>query len=347
MTEPLGLVLDERFLRYETTPLSPENPERIAYLYEHLKGGGWYRRIEPRMASFEELTLVHAQAYIEEVKGLSEKGGRLAPDTWIAPGGFEVSALAVGGVIRAVEETVNGRMKVAFALVRPPGHHASVNKGMGFCIFNNVAIGVKYAIEALGLKKVLVVDWDVHHGNGTQEVFYDDSRVLFFSVHQYPFFPDSGYFDEVGEGEGKGYTVNVPLPIGCSDMDYGNIFRKLLLPLAYEFKPEVIFVSAGFDPHQLDPLGGMNLSEKGFGRLTQLVLCAAEELCDGKVVFVLEGGHHPYALSRSVLEVLRLCCEKDPLLGFSFEQKEEENYYKIKPFIETVRENLRKNNWKI
>lgn len=340
MAERLGLVLDERFLTYETTPLCPENPERIVYLYEQLKGGEWYEWIEPRMASPEELSLVHGRAYIEEVKGLSEKGGRLAPDTWIAPGGFEVSALAVGGVIRAIEESVNGGVKVAFALVRPPGHHASVNKGMGFCVFNNVAVGAKYAIEALGVKRVLVVDWDVHHGNGTQEIFYTDPQVLYFSVHQYPFFPDSGYFDEIGEREGKGYTVNVPLPIGCSDLDYGNVFRKLLLPLAFEFKPELILVSAGFDPHQLDPLGGMNLSEKGFGRLAQLVLGAARELCDGKVVFILEGGHHPYALSRSVLEVLRLCYEEDPALQLAFEQKEDENYYKIRPFIESVRDHL-------
>lgn len=344
--EPLGLVLDERFLSYETTPFSPENPERIAFIYEQLKGRGWYRWIEPKMASPEELALVHGQAYIEEVKELSEKGGRLAPDTWIAPGGFEVSALAVGGVIRAIEETVNGGVRMAFALVRPPGHHASANKGMGFCVFNNVAIGAKYAIGALGVKRVLVVDWDVHHGNGTQEIFYADPQVLYFSVHQYPFFPDSGYFDEIGEGEGRGYTVNVPLPMGCSDADYSNVFRKLLLPLAFEFKPELILVSAGFDPHQLDPLGGMNLSEKGFGRLAQLVLGAAQELCDGKVVFVLEGGHHPYALSRSVLEVLRLCCEEDPALRLAFERREDENYYKIKPFIETVREHLQ-TKWRI
>ncbi len=346
MAKYLGLVLDERFLTYETAPFSPENPERIAHLYEQLKGGGWYHLIEPRMASTEELALVHGQAYIEEVRGLSVKGGRLAPDTWIAPGGFEISALAAGGVIKAVEETVKGKLNMAFALVRPPGHHASRDKGMGFCVFNSVAIGAKYALEALGVKKVLVVDWDVHHGNGTQEIFYADPRVLYFSIHQYPFFPDSGYFDEVGEGEGKGYTVNVPLPIGCTDVDYSNIFRRLLLPLASEFEPELVIVSAGFDPHQLDPLGGMNLSEKGFGRLTQLVLKVAEELCNSKVVFVLEGGHHPYALSRSVFEVLRLCCEKDLALQLDFEQREDENYYKIKPFIQTVKECLQ-NKWKI
>ncbi len=340
----VGVVYERRFLEYETEPLSPEGPDRISLLYKELEKKQWLEHIKPRPATTDELSLVHDISYIEKVKELSKKGGRLSEDTWISKYGFEVASLAVGGVLEAVDSIMKGRLKRAFAFVRPPGHHAGKESGMGFCIFNNIAIGACYAIKRFGLKRIMIVDWDVHHGNGTQEIFYSSQDVLYFSIHQYPFFPDTGYFDEIGEGAGKGYTVNVPLTVGCGDTDYANVFRHILVPLIEKFSPELIMVSAGFDAHHLDPLGEMYLTEEGFGRLAGILLKASKSVCDGRIVFVLEGGHHPEAVYRSSFEVLRTCYKEDYFEDM--EKKEDESYYKIRPFIDTVRQSI-KEFWKI
>ncbi len=338
--EKVGIIIDERFILLESDPLSPENPDRILPLFHYTKNATWLKKLPSRMAEFEVLLLIHDENYIKEIKELSKKGGRLSLDTWIPKGGYEIAALAVGCCIEAVESVLEERIKKVFVIVRPPGHHAQRNEGKGFCIFNNVAIAAKYAIEKGGLRKVLIVDWDVHHGNGTQEAFYLDPKVLYFSIHQHPLFPETGYFDEIGEGEGKGYTINVPLPLGCNDSDYGNIFRHILLPVMEEFQPQLILVSAGFDPHHLDPLGEMHLTERGFWRLGDLLIKKAEEICEGKIIFVLEGGHHPEAVFRSSLEILKRCEEPNESLSSYCERQEDENFYKIRPFITSVREVL-------
>ncbi len=334
-----GLILDERYLQHETEPLHPEGPERIEALYRELKGRDLLT-VPPRRATKEELLLIHDPSYIEQVEATAGKGGRLSEDTWAGPKSWEVACLAVGGVLEAVDRVLKGGLQNAFALVRPPGHHALSDRAMGFCIFNNVAIAARYALEKYGLKRVLIVDWDVHHGNGTQEAFFNDPKVLYFSIHQYPHFPDTGYFDEVGEGEGSGYTANVPLPLGCGDSDYGNILRHLLAPLARGFSPDLILVSAGFDPHQLDPLGGMYVSDEGFGRLADLVLELAEELCGGRVVLALEGGHHPDALCRSALRVIDRLVDPGAVDRGAFQRREDEDLYKIERIIQEAKENL-------
>lgn len=337
----VGVVWDDRYLLHEIQPLHPEGPERLEVLYRELKGRqAHFRSILPRPASKEELLLVHDPSYVGQVEATRDRGGRLSEDTWAGPSSYEVACLAVGGVLEAVDQVLGGGLRSAFALVRPPGHHALSDRAMGFCIFNNVAIGARYALQRHGLKKVLVVDWDVHHGNGTQEAFWRDPRVLYFSVHQYPYFPDSGYFDEVGEGEGKGYTANVPLPLGCGDSDYGNILRHLFFPLARAFSPELILVSAGFDPHQLDPLGGMYVTDEGFGRLSDLVLELAEEVCGGRVVFVLEGGHHPEALARAAMEVIRRLTYPQAVEKEEFQRREDQQFYKIERIIREARQSL-------
>ncbi len=206
-----------------------------------------------------------------------------------------MALLAAGGVFNAIDRVV-ADLDSAFCLIRPPGHHALREKGMGFCVFNNVALGARYAQNKHGLKKVLIVDWDVHHGNGTQEAFWHDPSVLYFSLHRYPHYPGTGSIEEIGGGEGRGYTVNIPLPPRCGDSDYIYIFKEVLLPIAKEFKPDITFVSAGFDAHQDDPLGGMNLTSQSYGALTSL----AKEFSK-RIVSCLEGGYNLKALRESVL----------------------------------------------
>jgi len=191
-----------------------------------------------------------------------------------------------------------------FALVRPPGHHAEANRAMGFCIFNNVAIGALYLIKKFTLNKILIVDWDLHHGNGTQHSFYDNSQILYFSTHQYPFYPGTGNFGDVGEGKGKGFTINVPLQPGAGDEEYGMIFKKILIPIAREFSPDFILVSAGFDIHFDDPLGGMRVTPEGFASLTRMLMDCAQQICNGKLAMVLEGGYGLKGLRDSVQAVL-------------------------------------------
>jgi acetoin utilization deacetylase AcuC-like enzyme len=199
----------------------------------------------------------------------------------------------------------SGEIDNAFALVRPPGHHAERTRAMGFCLFNNVAIGAGYAREHLNLDRLLVVDWDLHHGNGTQHSFEDDPSILYFSAHQYPYYPGTGAFNETGQGEGEGLTINIPLPVGCGDGDYLGIFEKILRPVALQFKPQMLLVSAGFDIYEGDPLGGMQVTPGGFAGLTRSIMDMAEICCEGKVVITLEGGYHVEGQRDSVKEVLK------------------------------------------
>jgi acetoin utilization deacetylase AcuC-like enzyme len=224
-------------------------------------------------------------------------------DTPTSSRSFKTALLAAGGVISAVD-AVNNNMDSVFALVRPPGHHAEPDKGMGFCLFNNVAIGARYA-QSIGLSKVLIVDWDVHHGNGTQKAFYNDGSVLYFSIHQYPHYPGTGKLKEIGAGNGKGRTINVPLPMGAKDDDYIYVFNEILVPAARQFKPDIIFVSAGQDGHMDDPLSGMNLSSTGFAMMSDVVRSLSDELCSAKLVLALEGGYNYQALGESVVLIFK------------------------------------------
>ncbi len=304
-----GIVRDERFMEHQMGPYHPESPERLEVIYAMLDGAdmqGSFREVPVRRAEMEELFLIHSPEYVEDLAATEGKEYTyLDPDTQTSSGSYEAALLAAGGMCEAISLVHSGELDNAFALVRPPGHHAEKTRAMGFCLFNNVAIGARYAQEHLKLQRVLVVDWDLHHGNGTQHSFENDPSILYFSTHQYPYYPGSGALNEAGIGKGEGFTVNVPLSGGYGDGEYVGIFERVLRPIAIEFNPEIILVSAGFDTHKEDPLGGMRVTPAGFAAMTRSIMRMGEECCEGKVVLTLEGGYDIQGQSDSVKAVLK------------------------------------------
>jgi len=303
-----GIVKDERYLRHETGRFHPESPQRLEAIYDMLESPGMrdkFVRIAARDAAPEELRLIHSQTYIDRVAQTAGKSRTsLDPDTETSPESYDVAKWAAGGLLNAVDSVIGGTVDNAFALVRPPGHHAELNRAAGFCIFNNVAIGALHAIKTHNLKRVLIVDWDLHHGNGTQRSFYEDSRVLYFSTHQFPFYPGTGNVTETGRQKGCGYTVNVPLRRGPGDAEYLKIFRNILEPVALTYRPDLVMLSAGFDIHHKDPLGGMRVTPDGFANLTRVLLNIAETCAGGRFVATLEGGYNLKGLEESVKAML-------------------------------------------
>jgi acetoin utilization deacetylase AcuC-like enzyme len=268
--------------------------------------------VEPRPATIQELALVHDRQHIIHIQDVAQKdGGWLDGDTVMSADSFEVALYAVGGAIRATEMVMDGHLVSTFALLRPPGHHATPGRAMGFCLFNNIAIAAKYALNKYSLERILILDFDVHHGNGTQAVFYDDPRVLYISTHQYPHYPGTGGIDETGSRQGRGTTINIPLPAGCGDDEYLKVFREIIIPAVGRFKPQFILVSAGYDAHWADELAKMELTITGFARMANIIKGLAGKLCHGRLIFSLEGGYNLTVLSSSVKATL------DVLLGNS------------------------------
>lgn len=285
----------------------PEHAGRLKSVWEHLQRTGLTEaltRIPTRPAPRAALERVHHPSYIEHVQAMCRKGGYLDPDTYVRPGSWEAALHAAGGLLALLQAVIEGSISNGFALVRPPGHHAETDRGMGFCLFNNVAIAARAAQAEYGLERILIVDWDVHHGNATQHTFYEDPSVMFFSVHQYPYYPGTGAATETGKGPGQGTTVNVPFPGGVGDEGYLAVFERLLVPLARRFQPDLILVSAGFDAHWRDPLAAMEVTLSGFAQMTRLVKALAEELCNGRLVFTLEGGYDVEVLAHAVANTL-------------------------------------------
>jgi acetoin utilization deacetylase AcuC-like enzyme len=339
-----GIVKDKRYLEHETGSYHVENPQRLVHIYRALDAlKGLFVEIPPRAATRAEITAVHDPAYVDRIAATAGQSARhLDADTVTSPRTYEVSCLAAGGVLASIDAVMDmHRVHNAFALVRPPGHHAERNRAMGFCIFNNVAIGAHYAFSKHKMERVLIIDWDLHHGNGTQHAFYADPRVLYFSTHQHPFYPGTGHYTEIGEGRGKGYTVNVPLSPGCDDADYANIMRHCLRPIALEYEPQLILVSAGFDIYHRDPLGGMAVTEKGFARLTDVIMEIADTVCEGRVVMTLEGGYNLEGEALAVREVVRQMAGKGTLDRGEQEKEEAEWYPRIKGIVKALKENLR------
>lgn len=338
-----GIVKDTRYLEHVMDPGHPESPERLRAIYKMLEEEEMKDIVEvvnPRAAAREELEMIHSPAHIDLVASTAGKPYyRLDMDTSTCAKSYEAALLAAGGFLELLKAVLEGKLNNGFALVRPPGHHAERDRAMGFCLFNNVAIGGTYAIKHFSLQRILIIDWDVHHGNGTQNAFYGDPRVLYFSTHRYGFFyPGTGAATEVGKGQGEGFTVNVPLSTGFGDSDYGNIFEKILRPIALEYQPQLVLVSAGFDIHYDDPLGGMGVTEKGFARLTQILIEIAGATAQGKLAITLEGGYDVSGQSRSVKAVLKELAQASPIEKQNLLEKEKANYSRIERLISQLKE---------
>ena len=304
-----GLIYHSAYLKHDTGGNHPETPERLIAIERELKSSGRWDQLNhievpetPRRDILSCIQDVHQPAHIKRVESSRPDSGlgHLDPDTPVSPQSFSVSLLAVEGILSAVDSVMNETITNAFCAVRPPGHHAESNRAMGFCLFNNVAVAARYLQKNYGLGKILIIDWDVHHGNGTQDIFYNDPSVFYFSVHQHPLYPGTGRTDEQGSGKGEGYTLNCPLPPGKGDDEYITVFENHLGPAVQSFRPDFILISAGFDSHQNDPIANMRLTESGFGELTRRVVHWANRLCHGRVVSCLEGGYNLDALARSV-----------------------------------------------
>lgn len=301
-----ALYRSERFREHDTGT-HPENARRLIAIDAALERGyllAGRPEIPFTVAPDEALARVHDRRYIAGLRNFAEQGGGwLDADTWVGPSSVEIAALAAGAGIAAIDAALSGAAPRGFVLARPPGHHATPGRGMGFCLFNTIAVAAEHAL-AEGIERVLIVDWDVHHGNGTQDAFYESDRVLFTSIHQSPLYPGTGATSERGAGEGLGYTINIPLAAGAGDAAYAEVFDRVIAPAAAAFRPELVLVSAGFDAHASDPLANMRLSERGFADLARRTLQIADEHAEGRIVAVLEGGYDPEALAESVVATL-------------------------------------------
>jgi acetoin utilization deacetylase AcuC-like enzyme len=289
------------FASHVTPPGHPERPERAAIFHEVARAfaaaGGVVR--EPRLASRDELGRVHTPEYLDAVAATDGRAAMLDPDTFTSPLSHQVACRAAGAAIEAAMHTWQSG-DATIAMVRPPGHHAEPDRAMGFCLYNNIAVAAA-ALRHAGAARVAIIDFDVHHGNGTQAAFYGDATVCFASSHQYPYYPGTGAAEETGEGDGRGFTLNVPMAAGARDAEFLKVYEHTILPAAERFRPDVLLVSAGYDAHELDPLAGMRMTTAGFGRLVGLLKAASATMCGGRIAFITEGGYH--------LDALRACLE--------------------------------------
>jgi len=290
-----GIVFHEEYLKHEQSPTHPERRERLAYTMDQLREEGIFESdrivlLEPFKASLDDVLEVHTEEYVKFLERESKRGGIIDFDTNIPVGVFERALLAAGGAIRAAQAVLNRECENAFAMIRPPGHHAKPYIGAGFCYLNNMAIMVKWLLKR-GFERIAILDWDAHHGDGTQEIFYNDDRVLFISTHQMPLYPGTGYPEECGAGRGEGYTVNIPLPPGTGDEGYMMVIDEIIEPIVNEFEPEFIAISAGQDNHFTDPITSLALTARGYAEMMRRAVEMSRKHCDGRLVAILEGGY--------------------------------------------------------
>ena len=299
----VGFVYHPIYLKHDTGQ-HPENAKRLMAIMRYLERTGPWQQlvsVKPDAASVEDIALVHDRQYISYIREMAEKGGgQLDPDTVMSADSYEAARYAAGGVIRAAGEVMSGELDSVLALVRPPGHHATAGQAMGFCLFNNIAIAARYTLKKYNLERIAIIDFDVHHGNGTQEAFYSEPKVLYVSIHQSEHYPGTGSIDETGDGAARGTNVNIPLSAGCGDGEYTKAFNEVILPVVRRFEPQLIMVSVGYDGHWADGLAMMQLSITGFAQIVRIIKEMADEMCGGRMVFSLEGGYNLTVLSASV-----------------------------------------------
>ena len=302
-----GLLYDPVFLEHKTSPGHPECSERLNVSIQHLKQQSWFdslTHLAPKTAELDWIESVHSLDYIKRAEATCQSGNDYldSMDVSICPKSYDIARMATGAVLEIADKVINKDIENGLALIRPPGHHAEQDRALGFCLFNNVAILAKYLQQQYQLDKILIIDWDVHHGNGTQHTFESDPSVLYISTHQYPFYPGTGAYSETGISKGVGATLNCPMPAGADDSDYELAFKDIILPRIDEFKPEAIIISAGFDAHIDDPLGQINLSAEFYTWMTERIVEKAEQYSDKRIISVLEGGYN--------LDMLPICIEK-------------------------------------
>lgn len=307
MSDAVRVYFDEAAFDHDPGSHHVESASRIRSLVStlHDQQLGYVEVLTPSAPSWEAVARVHHPAYIERVRALEGRSVALDPDTQLSPNSLSAIRGGVAAATAGIDALAKGEVRRAFSVMRPPGHHAEADRAMGFCIFNNCAVAAAHAVAA-GFERVLVIDWDVHHGNGTQHAFYDRRDVLVFNVHQFPFYPGTGAMEEQGRGPGVGYTVNAPFPPGMGDADYARLFRELLVPVAESFAPSMVIVSAGFDGHREDPLGGMRVSGEGFAQLAKTARDIADRFAEGRLFLLLEGGYDPAAVRESALACLAI-----------------------------------------
>jgi acetoin utilization deacetylase AcuC-like enzyme len=301
-----ALIYHPIFLQHDTGSHHPERPSRLQAILRKLQQTKLIDELmvlEPEAASIDDIALVHSKDYIFSIRDICSHlttTASLDPDTIVSRDSFDASLFAAGAVIKGVDLVFDGEVDNAFCMVRPPGHHARPSQAMGFCIFNNIAIGARYIQERYNLKRILIIDWDVHHGNGTEEIFYEDPSVFYISLHQYPHYPGTGAKEDIGVGKGKGFNLNIPMQSGSGDREYIEVFKDMIVPKAVDFKPEFILISAGFDGHRDDSLSSINLTEEGYSEMTHIVKEIAKDHSKNRIVSVLEGGYNLFSLQDSV-----------------------------------------------
>ena len=307
-----GFIYDTRFMEHDTGPGHPECSARLSETMKFLQSQPWFNSlisIEATKADLKDILDVHDAAYVKRAEEVCRSGNSYldSMDVGVCPKSYDIALLAAGSAIQLADDIINENIDNAFALFRPPGHHAENAMALGFCLFNNIAVLARYLQNTHGISKIAIIDWDVHHGNGTQHLFEEDPSVLYVSTHQYPFYPGTGSYSETGIGKGSGSTLNCPMPAGATDQDYELAFTQQILPKIDQFKPEFILISAGFDAHQADPLANINLSTESFGWMTERVMEKANQYCNNRVISLLEGGYNLNALPKCIgkhLEIL-------------------------------------------
>lgn len=305
-----GFLTDERFMEHDTGPGHPECGERVAVTLDYLQQQDWFdglHQLQSRPADIEQVMMIHDRVYINRAEEVCRSGNAYldSMDVSVSMQSYDVALLAAGSALQLADDMMHGKIDNGFALLRPPGHHAEKGMALGFCLFNNVAILARYLQQQHGMDNIVIIDWDVHHGNGTQHLFEEDPSVFYISTHQFPYYPGTGNYNEVGTGRGTGFTLNCPMAAGSSDQDYETVFNQQILPKLDEFKPECILISAGFDAHQADPLGNINLSTGFFGWMTEQLMEKADQHCNNRILSLLEGGYNLEALAHCVGEHLQ------------------------------------------